>query len=207
MSSVGGEDDDTREEEEEDDGDQKPAAKDDGEGRRREIMAAAAMKRSATLTSPAARDVDDDDMHRRSSSNKRLKAADDDGMRREGNGRNADGAEGAKIGEDEGEVEGNVGDNNGYLALALKMMDASWSIFLSHAGNEETTAATAPVANAQRSDDEEGQRWLTWAGDRLPRVLRCIGDLHTFQGEHGNAVNVYIQSMQYQEDAHDRWRG
>ena len=41
--------------------------------------------------------------------------------------------------------------------------------------------------------------------DQLPRVLRCIGDLHSYRGMHGNAVDFYVRSMQYRERAWERW--
>ncbi len=93
-------------------------------------------------------------------SNKRLKVTDNGGER---SSRESDGEDRAKI----GEGDGDAGDNNVRdMNLALKMMDASWSMLLSHAATSATTN------NAGRPDKEE--RVPLWAVGQLVRVLRCI---------------------------------
>ncbi len=102
-------------------------------------------------------DNDDSDLNCCSPSNKQLKVTDNGGER---SGCKSNGEDGAEI------REGDRDNNNRDMDLAIKMMDASWSMLFSLA----TTSAT--TNNAGCLDKEE--RVPSWAAWQLPRVLRCI---------------------------------
>jgi hypothetical protein len=84
------------------------------------------------------------------------------------------------------------------------MMDASWSILLSHAETSATTTTNDAVRPDGGGEEERVRR--SWAAGQLPRVLRCIGDLRSHRMEHGVAVDAYVRSMRYREESWDRWK-
>lgn len=142
----------------------------------REIIAAAAMKRSAT---------DDDDSTPLPT--KRVKIEKADSLTNEDDSKD-DGVTG----------ESDYNNDDDDMDLALDMMVTSWSILLSHTTNE------TPKSNNQRIQDDTSRKNQQWAEEQLPRVLRCIGDWYFFRDEFADAVDMYLRSMQYREEAWDR---
>lgn len=155
-------------------------------GSQREIMASAAMKRSAAGAGQSA------------SGGKRAKISnhcfDNKAMLKQGDGihcKNNAGLSSANEGVAEmnntaGSDDGNSDEDD--VALALEMMETSFAILLSHATSEDG------------SKKEQKQ----WALGQLPRVLVCIGDLHSFRGRWGNAVDAYCRALPYREEAWKR---
>jgi hypothetical protein len=41
---------------------------------------------------------------------------------------------------------------------------------------------------------------VEWAHDQIPRILICIGDVHSFRKQHGNAVDAYCRALPYREE-------
>ncbi len=113
----------------------------------------------STATGNNDSDNDDSNLNCRSSFNKWLKVMEDGGKR---SGCKSNGEDGAKIREGDGE------DNNRDMNLALKMMDASWSMLFSHA----TTSATTNNDGCLNKEEQVP----SWAVGQLPRVLHCIGN-------------------------------
>ncbi len=156
--------------------DSKPAANLESQ---REIIAAAAVKRSATNYN------DHDSIP---TPTKRLKIESADSL---AHGNTA-------CSKDDGPTT-EAGDNDeDDMALAFEMMDASWSILLSHATNESPNRDRQPILD---DTSRENQRW---AEEQIPRVLRCIGDLYFFREEFADAVDIYLRAMQYREVAWNR---
>jgi hypothetical protein len=75
------------------------------------------------------------------------------------------------------------------VALALEMLSTSFSIFDWHSTCDDATK-TAP-------DEEEKQYSLT----QIPRILCTIGDIHSYCGKFGNAVDAYCRALPYRENA------
>lgn len=94
--------------------------------------------------------------------------------------------------DDQGDDDNEDGDIDD-LDLAFEIMDACWSILLSHDDDDDD--------GDSENNNEELQ---VWAKDQLSRVLRCIGDLHSFREQHANAADAYIRSMKYREEAWER---
>lgn len=152
----------------------KPAAKVEDQ---REIIAAAAMKRSTA-----------DDLDSIPTPAKRVKIETVDSLVI-GNG---------TCSKDNGQTAVKDTNDDDDMALALEMMDTSWSILLSHLTNE------SPKSNDQSILDNSSRENQQWANEQIPRVIRCIGDLHFFREEFADAVDMYLRAMQYREDAWDR---
>jgi hypothetical protein len=158
--------------------DSKPAAKLEVESKR-EVIAAAAAKQVAT---------NDHDRVSISTPTKRLKIETADPL-----------AEGNTVcSKDDGLTTETDDNDEDDVALAFEMMDASWSILLSHATNE------SPNSNRQRILDDTSRENQRWAEEQIPRVLRCIGDLYFFREEFADAVDIYLRAMQYREEAWNR---
>jgi hypothetical protein len=73
------------------------------------------------------------------------------------------------------------------VSLALEMLSTSFGIFDWHV-NDATTATIS---------EEERQFALT----QIPRVLNCIGDIHSHRKQFGNAVDAYCRALPYRENA------
>jgi hypothetical protein len=84
------------------------------------------------------------------------------------------------------------GDDNGDeedVSLALEMLSTSFGIFDWHVNDATTTTATI--------SEEEREFALT----QIPRVLNCIGDIHSHRKQFGNAVDAYCRALPYRENA------
>lgn len=73
------------------------------------------------------------------------------------------------------------------VSLALEMLSTSFGIFDWHV-NDATTATT--------TTEEEREFALT----QIPRVLNCIGDIHSHRKQFGNAVDAYCRALPYREN-------
>jgi hypothetical protein len=114
-------------------------------------------------------DNDDGNLNCHLSSNKRLKVTDDGGER---SSCRSNGDNGAKIREGDGD------NHNRDMNLALKMMNASWSMLFSH-------ATMFPTTNNAGCLDKDKQVPL-WAAGQLPRVLHCKDSRETQQSNRDN---------------------
>jgi hypothetical protein len=76
------------------------------------------------------------------------------------------------------------------VALALEMLSTSFSIFDWHSTWDDDGTKTAP-------DEDEKQYSLT----QIPRILCTIGDIHSYCGKFGNAVDAYCRALPYRENA------
>ncbi|KAL7433256.1 hypothetical protein ACHAXH_005598 [Discostella pseudostelligera] len=65
-----------------------------------------------------------------------------------------------------------------------------------------TDADNSTPSPTKRNDTSRKNQ--QWAEEQLPRVLRCIGDWYFFREEFADAVDMYLRSMQYREEAWDR---
>ena len=165
----------------EDDGDKKPAVKmSDGQ---REVLAAAALKRSA----PGG-DANPTD-------GKRAKAGDGEASI------HANGDDGGMTGGLDGQAAETKGDDDDAADDAAADDDPD-AVDLSEAKEllEASVVALSHAANKEGPSDEQKQ----WATEQFPTVLTCIGDLLSYSGEYGNAVDVYCQVLPYREEA---WNG
>ena len=173
------------------DGDKKPAA-----NSQRDVMAAAAMKRSVddTTSSPNKRvKTEDND----STENKTTSAAKVDGETQYDDeeedidlamnviGTNITGA--AKV---DGETQ--YDDDEEDIDLAINVIDTSWKILLSHIGNNDV------------ENEEDNKQQKQWALDLIPRVICCMGDIYLYRKQFANAIDSYIRTKQYREEAWDR---
>eukprot|EP00804_Cyclotella_cryptica_P031245 CCRYP_011066-RA/>CCRYP_011066-RA protein AED:0.02 eAED:0.02 QI:141/1/1/1/1/1/2/1040/369 len=158
------------------DEDKKPAAKLSDAERQREVMAAAAEKR--------ARGHDDVEKKSTDFSNKRIKI--------ENVSENTDRKENDAVKQD------NVEDANGDdVSLALEMMESSFNILYSRVEAAKTLTTNSEGSIAITNEQNE------WALDQIPRILICIGDVHSFRKQHGNAVDAYCRALPYREE---RWK-
>ena len=76
------------------------------------------------------------------------------------------------------------------VSLALEMLSTSFGIFDWHVS--DATATTTATAT-----EEEREFALT----QIPRVLNCIGDIHSHRKQFGNAVDAYCRALPYRENA------
>lgn len=93
--------------------------------------------------------------------------------------------------------DGDAGDMDD-VSLALEMMEASLNILLSNV--EATDAKTnngTTISNKQKE----------WALSQIPRILICIGDVHSHRKQNGNAVDAYIRALPYREDEWNKMKG
>ena len=84
------------------------------------------------------------------------------------------------------------GDDNGDeedVSLALEMLSTSFGIFDWHVN--DATATTATISEEERE----------FALSQIPRVLNCIGDIHSHRKQFGNAVDAYCTALPYRENA------
>ena len=139
-------------------------------------MAAAALKRA-----PAGSDAG-------SQSRKRVKLGNVASMEDSGPNRDEDGSlPPTRTGDEDGDEED--------LSLALEMMEMSFGKFLIHAADGESSAT---------NEQQQRQRQRQWARGQLPRVLVCIGDLHSHRRDFGEDVDAYCRALPYREEA---WEG
>ena len=185
------------------DGDKKPAAAvvKSGEAMsQREVMAAAALKRSADAAATSSGDVvgeEEEDSY--SSSNKRSKLNEKDGaaektaaaaaagLKTEEDGKN--GEEIVQRSDESNQEDAEEEDDD--LSLALEMMETSVGILLNYHYHDDDDD------DANNGNDTK-QKWLL---DQLPRILICIGDLHSHRGEYGRAVDAYCRALAYRDKA------
>jgi hypothetical protein len=158
-----------------DDGDKKPAAKPASAptNKQREVMDAAVEKRSHVT----------DDTN--GTSNKRAKVN-------------------TEISEDKatliadtkqsaGTQQDNHSDNSidEDIHLGLEMMTGAFNTFYEHAEDIIEHESKQNMSNEQKY----------FALSQLPRILTCIGDVHSFLGQHGDAAESYSRALPYREEA------
>eukprot|EP00581_Thalassiosira_minuscula_P007520 CAMPEP_0183710982 /NCGR_PEP_ID=MMETSP0737-20130205/6586_1 /TAXON_ID=385413 /ORGANISM="Thalassiosira miniscula, Strain CCMP1093" /LENGTH=413 /DNA_ID=CAMNT_0025939373 /DNA_START=12 /DNA_END=1253 /DNA_ORIENTATION=- len=169
-----------------DDEDKKPAARvtnaDNAESRRREIAAAAAMKRSAAAVSGDGGTSSSGERKRPKTGVASLDDKQGDDKEVQQNDKLAT--------NDNSEANANDDDDNDDVKLALDMMETSIAIFISHTTKSDGNGA-------------ETENDVEWASGQLPRILVCIGDLHSFREHYGNAVDAYCRALRYREEAWD----
>ncbi|KAL7527178.1 hypothetical protein ACHAXR_001839, partial [Thalassiosira sp. AJA248-18] len=84
------------------------------------------------------------------------------------------------------------------VSFALEMMETSLGILLSHYTNPNDGSSTKNDQNNKQPPEQK--QWLL---EQLPRILVCIGDLHSFREEFGAAVDAYCRALPYREEAWD----
>ena len=72
------------------------------------------------------------------------------------------------------------------VSLALEMLSTSFGIFDWHVSDATTTTTS----------EEEREFALA----QIPRVLNCIGDIHSHRKQFGNAVDAYCRALPYREN-------
>jgi hypothetical protein len=77
--------------------------------------------------------------------------------------------------------------------LALEMIETSLHILLAR------VSATPESGKIKTMSDEQKE----WSLDQIPRFLICLGDVYSFQEEHGKSVDAYIRALSYRED---KWK-
>ncbi|KAL7544040.1 hypothetical protein ACHAWF_011632 [Thalassiosira exigua] len=163
-------------EEEGEEEDRKPAARATAAApSQREIMAAAALKRSAGGGDP------NPSNSKRSKNDKSPSAK---------NGGPNDAIEKASTSKEP--TEGGENDVDEDVKLALDMMETSFAIFIEHAEDEKSAV------------DQQKRLRQQWALGQLPRVLVCIGDLHSFRGKRGDALDAYFRALRYRDEEWER---
>lgn len=156
--------------------DQKPAAKLSDAERQREVMAAAAEKRARG--GDFAEKESTDFIHKRAKIEKEPKNID-----RKNNSV-------AK--------QNNVEDANGDdVSLALEMMESSFNILYSRVEDAKTSNTDSDDSIVISNEQKE------WALEQIPRILICIGDVHSFRKQHGSAVDAYCRALPYREQ---KWK-
>jgi hypothetical protein len=76
------------------------------------------------------------------------------------------------------------------IDLALDMLSTSFSIFDWHSTDDDDNTKTEP--------DQEGTQYSL---SQIPRVLSTIGDIHSYCGKYGDAVDAYCRALPYRENA------
>jgi len=76
------------------------------------------------------------------------------------------------------------------IDLALDMLSTSFSIFDWHSTDDDDNTKTEP--------DQEGKQYSL---SQIPRVLSTIGDIHSYCGKYGDAVDAYCRALPYRENA------
>ena len=181
------------------DGDKKPAAvvKSGEAMSQREVMAAAALKRSADAAATSSGDVVGEKEDSYSSSNKRSKLNEKDGsaaaeaaagLKTEEDGKN--GEEIVQRSDESNQEDAEEEDDD--LSLALEMMETSVGILLNYHYHDDDDDDDANNGNDTK------QKWIL---EQLPRILICIGDLHSHRGEYGRAVDAYCRALSYRDKA------
>jgi len=87
---------------------------------------------------------------------------------------------------------------------ALEYMAKSCSILYNHhvGANNETK-------NEEESSSEaiiEDSHYQDWAKDQIPRVLLGIGNLQSYQRKHADAIDSYLNSVPFREEASNQFK-
>lgn len=92
----------------------------------------------------------------------------------------------------EEEDKGDKDENSNDLRLSLEMMENAYSIMDNY---HQTQTNVSDMAK----EDSNGQIYLHWTKDQIPRVLLGIGDCLSALQRHADAADVYARALEWRQ--------